>query len=122
MLVSIIGESEKKRRPLIGLGLGPDTTTVTLDDPLHDCQANAGSLILFGEMESLKHAEQLVDIAHVKANAIIFDEIKGMTRRTFCLATDLNPRRYATRSVFHGVREQVHPDLLEQRRVRGTSG
>jgi hypothetical protein len=80
MLAPIIGESEKERRSLIGLGLGPDTTAVAMDDPLHNRQANAGSLILFGEMESLKHAEQFVDIAHVKANAIVFDEIQGMTR------------------------------------------
>src|SRR5260221_8372738 len=120
MLAPIIGESEKERRPLIGLGLGPDTTAVALDNPLHNREADPGSLIFFGKMESLKHAEQLVGIAHVKANAIVFDEIQGMARRISWCATNLNPRRRATRSVFDGVRKQVHPDLLEQRRVRGT--
>ena len=107
---------------MIGLGFGPHATAVALDDPLHDRQAHAGPLILLGKMESLKHAKQLVDIAHVKTDAIVFDEIQGTAHRVFERATDLNPRMSAMRCVLHGVREQVHPDLLEQRRVRGTRG
>lgn len=79
-MAPIVGKSEKESRTLIGLGLGPDATAVAMDDPLHDGQADAGSLILVGEMESLKHAEQLVGIAHIKAHAIVFDEIQRISR------------------------------------------
>src|SRR5262245_61397484 len=103
MFAPIIGEGEKKRRSSVELRLGPYTTTVALDNPLHDCQSNAGPLIFLGKMESLKYAEQLVSIAHIKANAIVFDEIEGIPCRIIWLATDFNPWRPATGRIFHRV-------------------
>jgi len=75
MLVYLVRKSEKERGPAVQLGLGPNSTAMALDDPLHDGESDAGSLILFGRMQSLKHAKQFVGIPHVKADTVVFHEI-----------------------------------------------
>src|SRR5688572_24818680 len=68
-------KGEREGRAVAGLGLGPDSAAVTLDDPLDDRQANARAVIFLGPMQALEDAEELVSVAHVKAYTIIFDEV-----------------------------------------------
>ena len=47
---------------------------MAVDDALNGRESNSGAFKLFGEMQTLKHAEQLVDVLHVEAGAVISDE------------------------------------------------
>jgi hypothetical protein len=60
---------------LIHLRFSPDAPTVAMDDALHNRQPHAGALILFNAVQPLKHTEQLVSVPHIKAHAVILDEI-----------------------------------------------
>ena len=61
--------------PLLTSGLSPDTPPVAVDDPLHNRQPDAGSLKFLGPVEALENPKKLVDILHVKPDAVISDEI-----------------------------------------------
>src|SRR5258708_40318509 len=50
---------------------------MTANNPLHNRQSNTGSLKLLNTVQALEHAKQLVVILHVKACAIVLDEIGG---------------------------------------------
>src|SRR6202171_3448951 len=50
--------------PPVDRRLGPDTPAVTLDDALHDRQADAGAFEILDAMQALEYAEQLVGVLH----------------------------------------------------------
>src|SRR5258708_23405780 len=50
---------------------------MTANNPLHNRQSNTGSLKLLNTVQALEHAKQLVVILHVKARAVVLDEIGG---------------------------------------------
>ena len=47
---------------------------------LNDGKAHAGTLVLLRPMQPLEHLEQLVGVLHVKAHAVVFDVVDGLTR------------------------------------------
>src|SRR6266849_4664523 len=55
---------------------------MTLHDALHERQTDACSLIVLGEVQSLKDSKQLVDIAHVEADAVVADPIHSLGPRS----------------------------------------
>src|SRR4051794_21310150 len=69
-----LGQRNIERRAVIHRAFGADRSAVTLNDTLNRREANSGALELLGEMQALKHAEQLVLVLHIEAGAIIPDE------------------------------------------------
>ena len=47
---------------------------MAVDDALNGGQSYSGAFKLLGQMQTLKDAEQLVDILHVKAGAVVLHE------------------------------------------------
>ena len=76
-LVSSRGSAQRKaeRRALVQRGVSPDPAAVTVDDPLDNRQPDPGALVLLGAVQPLKHAKQLVAVAHIKAHAVIVDRV-----------------------------------------------
>src|SRR5665213_514831 len=68
-------ESEIKRRALFRLALSPYTTAVTVDDALHNRQADACAFKFFRRMQPLENAEKFVHVFHLKTRAVVFNEI-----------------------------------------------
>jgi hypothetical protein len=64
-------QSEREGGPLIRLAVRPDPPAVPLDDPLNDRQAYAGAFEVARVMQPLENAEQLVDVPHVEAGAVV---------------------------------------------------
>src|SRR5208337_1244921 len=54
--------------------LGPDLPTVPVDDALDGSQSDSGAFKLFSQVQTLENAEEFIDILHIKAHAVIFDE------------------------------------------------
>ena len=55
-------------------GFAANLAAVTMDDALHGGQSYSGALKLFRQVQALKDAEQLVDVPHVKAGAVVLHE------------------------------------------------
>jgi len=111
---------KKKARTFFYFRLGPNTTAVAVDDPLYDGKAHTGTLVVSGAVQTLKDAKELVDVTHVKADTVVFDEIGTFT---WVLAVDLVPvadldQRYIpSAGILERIFEQVKKHLLEQGRV-----
>jgi hypothetical protein len=73
---------------MIDRSLGPHLTSVPMDNALNGRQSYTGPFKFFGQMQSLKNAEEFIDISHVKASAVIPHEHLH-TAWSVC-ATDLN--------------------------------
>jgi hypothetical protein len=56
---------------LIDASFGSDLAPMAVDDPPNGRESDPGAFELFREMQTLKYAEQLIDILHVEAGAII---------------------------------------------------
>jgi hypothetical protein len=74
--------SEKESRAFVHFTFRPDLSTVLLDNALNCGKSNASSLKIFGPVETLEDAEQLVRVPFVEARAIISHEDR---RRTLLL-------------------------------------
>ena len=69
-------QRKKERGALVHLAFGPHFPAVPGDDALDDGESDAGAGELV-TMQPLKHAEQLVDVLHVEARAIVLDVVGG---------------------------------------------
>ena len=56
---------------MIYRSLAPDLPTMAVDDALNGGQSYSGAFKLFRQMQTLKDAEQLVYVLHVKASAVV---------------------------------------------------
>src|SRR3954447_13614987 len=59
--------------PLVRLTLEPDLPTVSIHDSLHQCEADADALIIFGSVQSLEDIEELISVGRVKPDAVVTD-------------------------------------------------
>ena len=59
---------------MINLALGPDLPSVPMDDALNGRQSYSCAFELFSRMETLEHAEKLINIPHIKARAVVSDD------------------------------------------------
>ena len=59
---------------MIYRSLGPDLSSMAMDDALNGSQSYSIAFKLLSKMQTLKHAEQLVCILHVKAGAVVSHE------------------------------------------------
>src|SRR5581483_8570192 len=106
---------EIERGAAIDSSFDPDSPAVAGDDALHDRQADAGAFKILRAMQPLEHPEQLVDVLHVEADAVVADEEDLLAAAV--LRADLHRGFAARPRVFEGVVDQVHKHLLEQRGV-----
>src|ERR1022692_2785019 len=83
-------QGKVERCTAVGLSLSPDTTAMSMDNSLHDGQADTGSFIVFRPMQSLEDAKQLVGILHVEANAVVPDEVGPFARFIAHATADLD--------------------------------
>ncbi len=88
---------------------------MAMDDPPHIGQADAGPLELLGAVQALKHAEQLVDVPHVEADAVVADEEHRFTR--LAPAANRDFRFGARAGVLDRVGDQVAKDEPEHDRI-----
>src|SRR5258708_15992860 len=105
-------QTEEKRGALIQCALGPDPAKMLLHDALDDGQTNHRAGKFLAPVQALEHAEQPVDIGHVKADAIVLDAKDAF----FALVESGYLHAWANpgRTVLQCVRYQVHPDLAQQ--------
>src|SRR5262249_48723785 len=68
------GSREKEGGATVHHPLSPDSTPMARHDALHRGETYSGALEYLGTMQALKHAEQLVHVAHVEADAVVLDE------------------------------------------------
>ena len=59
---------------MIHRSLAPDLPAMAVDDALNGGQSYSGAFKLFRQMQTLKDAEQLVYVLHVKASAVVLHE------------------------------------------------
>jgi hypothetical protein len=71
----LLWDCKVKRRSLFNRSLGPNQTTVTMDNSLNGSASYAGSFKFGSVMQALKCAKQLVDIGHLKTRAIIAHKV-----------------------------------------------
>src|SRR6266404_4333769 len=108
-------KGEKEGRADINLALGPDASTVALNDPPHVSEADAGAFELSCRMQALEHAEEFVGILHVEAYAIVADEERGFVVRLG--GADLDSGPLALAGVFQGIGKQIDDGLAKHERI-----
>src|SRR6266436_3434911 len=64
-------QGEEEGSALPDRRLGPDATAVVGDEPLHNCQTDAGAWELRITMQTLKRDEELVGVLHRESRAIV---------------------------------------------------
>src|SRR2546421_9937202 len=75
-------------------------------------EPNAGSLEIGGAVKALKHAEELVGVAHIETHAVVANEDDLLGRGGS--GADFNLRSFTRASVFKRIGNQVDHDLAEQ--------
>ena len=68
-------EGEVKRGAVIRLALGPHASAMTMDDPLHRGQADAGAGEFVGGVQALEGTEKLAGVLRLEAAAVVPDKI-----------------------------------------------
>ena len=101
-----MGREKIKRGAFVDLALGPGAPAVTVNDAADVGQADAGAFKIFlVAVQALEDAEQLVDVLHVKAHAIVPDEEDEITIATI-LAADVDFIRFAGTGILDGIADQ----------------
>ncbi len=110
-----------KRRTLVNSSLGPDSSTMTLNNPLDNGKTHAGSFELLCRVEPLEHTEQLFAILHVEPRAVVFDEI-GVLLHFVSRAADLDGSGVRRPGELDRIGQQVHQHLPYHGSVAASRG
>jgi hypothetical protein len=70
----LCGKLEVEGRPAVYRPFGPDSTPVTVNDPLHGRETDPGPRKLVHRVESLKGSEELVREGHVESRSVVAHE------------------------------------------------
>jgi hypothetical protein len=100
---------------LLDLALGPDLPAVPADDATHRGQSDPRSRKIDGPVQPLEGQEELVDVGHVEAGAVVGHEQSVAAAGR--LAADSDARGGVVGREFPRVAEEVLHDLPEERRV-----
>src|SRR5205807_236876 len=98
-------QCKKERGASFDFRLRPDLPSVFVNNALHRGQAYAGAFEIFAAMQALEHAEELIGMLHVEADAVIAHENRGPA--VDLLVTNLNYCRIARPRILGGVGEEV---------------
>jgi len=80
---------------LIYRSLGPDLPAMAVDNALNRRKPYSGAFKLFSGMQALEHAEQLVDILHVEACAVVpHEDLYVIFRRVVAADLDFGARSH----------------------------
>src|SRR4051812_25406314 len=74
-----LSDVEREGRAPLQRCIGPDVAAMLPDDALHRREAHAGTGKFVDGVEPLKHAEQLVRVLHVEADAVVANEDGRLT-------------------------------------------
>src|SRR5213594_2606893 len=105
-------QGEVERRPLADLALCPDAAAVTMDDPLHGGETDTSSLEVRRVVQSLEGAEELVRVAHVEPDAVVFHEEHGLAFVLFAAKADVRGLAFARE--FPAIPEKVREGDAKQ--------
>src|SRR5690606_8517757 len=97
------------------LPVGADLATVASSYALDQRQSDAGPRELLRRMQSLEDPEDLVDVAHVEACAVVLHEVRDLA--TLVRGADLDPRPVGVGAELDGVGQQVDEELLDEVRI-----
>src|SRR5882724_7421984 len=105
-------QREKEGGTFVQLGFGPHPASMAGNQPMNDGKAHPGSGKLLDPVQTLEHAEELVVIAHVEADAVVLDEKSHVIVRVLRgHETHFDLRHCPGRAILECIRQQVHPDL-----------
>src|SRR4051812_41841782 len=99
-------ERKVKDRALVERALGPDLSTVAVDDPLNDGEPHPSAWKLARGVQPLENAEEPVGILRVEPRTVVADVIDGfvaLAERAAKLDTSLD----AFRGVLPGIGEEI---------------
>src|SRR5687768_3851013 len=113
-------QGEMEAGALAGTALGPDAAAVAGHDALHDGEPDAGARELVGAVQPLEYAEELSDVAHVEADAVVAHPVDAFRR--LLAPADLDVRSRALAAVLERVADEVRPHLPQQPGVRVACG
>ncbi len=89
---------------------------MSLHNAMHEGQPYTGALELILAVQTMKHLEQLIGLAHVETGAVVTYEIDILD--TIVLAADFNLRIFFQTREFERIGQQVAVNLAQQHRVR----
>src|SRR5690349_727147 len=114
-IFAISVQREVKSRAFPYHAFRPHLPPVALDDALHRGQANSGSLKLLLGMQALEGCEQLVDVSHVEADAVVAHVVGSFA--VLLRAAELNQRLRIAGAEFPRVLQQVLQRYSQQAAV-----
>src|SRR5688572_28270589 len=97
-------QREVKAGALANPPFGPDPPAVAAHDALHDRQPNTGPGELVGAVQALEDAEQLLDVAHIEADAVVAHPVHAFRR--VLASADLDARIGALAAVLERVADE----------------
>src|ERR1700722_10497791 len=71
--LDLLRDGEEEGGSLFRFGFDPDSSAITLDHPLANCQANAGAGILLVAMEPFENAKDFLLVLRVDADPVILN-------------------------------------------------
>src|SRR6185503_7192538 len=101
-----------KRCAFTELAVRPDASAVPAHDSMHQREPDARARELIVAMQKLKHAEKILAVTRIESGAVVAHEVDVLA--FFADGADLYGGGFLLRGEFNGIRQQFHPDLLEQ--------
>src|SRR5262245_703117 len=78
VLHSLAGYCECERGAGARRAFGANPAAMTLDDALGQRETDAGAFEVLHAMQALEHSEQLADVLHVEADAVVLDRVDAL--------------------------------------------
>ena len=118
--VCVLLEARNKTPRLVDRALGSDLSSMPVYDALNGRQSYSSAFELFSQVQTLKYAEKLIDIPHVKACAVVSDEQLRLIFPTVDRSNlDLGPFSYPRE--LNRIGKQVHKDDFQHGAVPVTN-
>ena len=95
--------------------MGPDPAAVPRHDAMRNRKSHARAGIIGVRVQPLKHAEQLVGVLHIEADAVVAYRIDDL--RVCPLRLDSDVGRFDATGVLDGVIDEIQPDQVQQRAI-----
>ena len=111
-LFSRIRKGEIESGAPIDFAFGPYSASVTLNDTLHDGQADAGALELLSAVKSLEDAEEFFRVSRIESRAVVPDKINRFT--FLLLAANFYNCLLPLARKFECIGQQIDEDLFKQ--------
>ena len=114
------GSVNQKHGPLVGSGLGPDPSPVTMHDALDVCEAQTDSGEILRPVQALEDVEKLSRKCHVETDAVVADEEGALP--AVRPGPELDDRPFPPPGELPGVLEEVFQRGAQQAAVAVCAG